>query len=381
VRIAIVAESFLPHMNGVVRMVLELLAHLRRQGHEARVFAPGDGPREVEGFPVRRVKGLPFPPYPEVTLAPFSLWMERDLRAWQPDVLHLASPFLLGMQGVLVGKRLAVPVVAHFQTDVPRYARHYHLGALADLATRYLVTLHNQCALTYVPTPSLAREVRGWGIERVAVLGRGVDAAHFRPDRRALATRQRHGLAADDVVLLYVGRVSAEKNLGLLARTAAALPRGRLVIVGDGPERASLAAALPPTSIVTGFLQGEELADIYAAADIFVFPSLTDTFGQVVQEAMASGLPVVGMRAGGVQDIIQHGVTGLLCEPDQPETWMTAVRYLIDSAHTRRLMGLNARHHVAARGWETIFARMLAHYADLVEGGRPDVATDHREQG
>src|SRR5262245_49908039 len=180
-RVGIVAESFLPQMNGVVRMQLEFLAYLRRRGHEALVFAPGDGPTEAEGFPVRRVRGVPFPTYPRFVMAPFSLWMHRDLQEWEPDIIHLASPFLLGMQGVVVGRLLGCPVVGHFQTDVPRYAHAYGFGALADLARRYLVALHGQCTLTYAPTPGVARQLRAWGVGEVEILGRGVDAAHFHP--------------------------------------------------------------------------------------------------------------------------------------------------------------------------------------------------------
>jgi glycosyltransferase involved in cell wall biosynthesis len=374
VKIGIVAESFLPQMNGVVRMLLELLTYLRRQGHEALIFAPGDGPVEAEGYRVRRVKGVPFPPYPEVTLAPFSLWMYRDLRDWQPDIIHLASPFLLGMQGVLVGRLLNVPVVGHFQTDVPRYAHKYHLGALSELAKSYLVTLHNQCALTYCPTPTAAAMLRGWGVERIEVMGRGVDTALFRPDRRKAATRRRYGLSETDKILLYVGRVSAEKNLDVLIETAAALPSARLLIVGDGPERAALEAAMPDTATFTGFLSGDALADVYAAADLFIFPSLTETFGQVAQEAMASGLPVVGMRAGGVQDIIQHGVTGLLCPPDDPAAWLAAVRALLESTYTRQMMGMAARRYAEGQSWTALFDRLLDRYTEIVGGVTHDVA-------
>lgn len=373
-KIAVVAESFLPQMNGVVRTVLELLAHLRRRGHAAVVFAPGEGPEAVEGFPVWRVRGVPFPPYPQIMLAPFSLHMERELRSWRPDIIHLASPFLLGMQGMLVGRRLRVPAMAHFQTDVPGYARAYGLGALTELATRYVARLHNGCAATFCPTPTVASTLRGWGVQRVELSGRGVDTTLFHPDRRAAATRRRYGLGAAEPVLLYVGRLAAEKNLGLLAATAAALPECRLLIVGDGPERLALAADMPHNVVFTGWLHGEALAAVYAAADLFVFPSATETFGQVVQEAMAAGLPTVALRAGGVQDIVQHGVTGLLCEPGAMDEWIAAVRYLLESVGRRRLMGNRARGYAEGRSWEAVFDRLLARYTLELEGGRVDVA-------
>lgn len=373
-RIGIVTETFLPQMNGVVRMLLEFLAYLRARAHTALVFAPGDGPREARGFPVRRVRGLPCPPYPEVTLAPFSLWMYRDLKRWQPDIIHLASPFLLGLQGALVGRLLGVPVAAHFQTDVPRYAQSYGLGALADLATRYLVTLHNHCTLTFAPTPTIQRQLTAWGITPVVVLGRGVDTDLFNPARRSPAIRYRYGIDDRHLLLLYVGRLSAEKNLGLLARTAAALPNGHLLMVGDGPERSTLEALMPSNVTFTGALHGETLAAHYASADLFLFPSLTETFGQVVQEAMASGLAVVAMRAGGVQDIIQHGVTGLLCDPADPAAWFAAVQSLVEHDRWRRWLAHNARRAAETRGWPAIFDRLMTIYGEIIEGDRRDVA-------
>jgi glycosyltransferase involved in cell wall biosynthesis len=211
-------------------------------------------------------------------------------------------------------------------------------------------------------------------MERVRVMGRGVDATLFHPSRRSAATRHPYGLAESTLVLLYVGRISAEKNLGVLAETAAALPDCRLLIAGDGPERVALEATMPDNVIFTGMLHGDHLAAVYAAADVFVFPSLTETFGQVVQEAMASGLPVVAMRSGGVQDIVRHGLTGLLCQPDDLNAWLVAVRSLVDGRRTRRLMSLRARHYAEEQRWESLFDRLLAYYAEPMGGVSANVA-------
>lgn len=249
----------------------------------------------------------------------------------------------------------------------------YRLGAPAELAVRYLVTLHRRCALNGAPTPTIARRLASWDIKGVRVHGRGVDTRLFHPGRRSPALRRRYGVDDRDVLLLSVGRVSAEKNRGLLAATAAALPRCRLLIVGDGPERASLEAQMPSNVTFTGPLHGVELAEHDAAADLFVFPSLTETFGQVVQEAMAAGVPVVGMRAGSVQDIILHGATGLLRDPGDDNAWLGAVRSLIEHDHARALMARDARALAETRPWGALFDQVVSQYAAVVRGGDRDV--------
>jgi glycosyltransferase involved in cell wall biosynthesis len=247
---------------------------------------------------------------------------------------------------------------------------------VVGVARRHVVGLHNRCTLTFCPTPQAASQLRRWGIQRVDVIGRGVDSDLFHPARRSAVTRARYGISATEPVLLYVGRLSAEKNLERLRQTATALPACRLVIVGDGPDRAALAAALPASAVLTGFLTGQDLAEVYAMADVFIFPSLTETFGQVVQEAMASGLPVVAMRAGGVPAIVAQGQTGWLCQPEALDDWLAAIVDLVRQPALARQFGAAGRRRVAGNTWSVLFEQLLARYQQaLSPQGESHVAT------
>jgi glycosyltransferase involved in cell wall biosynthesis len=288
--------------------------------------------------------------------------MVAALRRWRPDVVHLAGPVLLGAQGLRVARLLRLPVAAHFQTNLPQYALHYGVPWLGPLAWRYLVALHNRCDRTYTPTEAVADEVRRHCMQRVQVLPRGVDATAFRPHYRSEGLRRRWGAGPDDVVFVYVGRIAAEKNLLQLGRLPAAVPRSRLVIVGDGPYRPALRERLGTTAHFTGHLEGEALAAAYASADVFAFPSLTETFGLVVLEAMASGLPVLAMRAGGVPAVVAHGRTGLLCDPNDPATWIDGALKLAASPHWRRELGRQGFLVAQERSWDVTFDRLMADY-------------------
>lgn len=375
-RVAIVTETFLPQVNGIVRMLAQFLAYLEADGHEAMVFAPGNGQITYHGAPIIRVSGIPCPLYPELILAPFSTRMGHLMRAWQPDVVHLAGPFVLGLHGLRVARSLDLPVAAHYQTDIARYATHFGLGALAGLAWRRLIDIHNACDANFAPTPSIARELQERGMREVYVCGRGVDTRLFTPLRRDPALRERLTAGCERPVLLYVGRLSPEKNLAALVAVAHALPEYPLLIVGDGPARGMLAAQLADLKVhFAGLLHGPDLAAAYASADLFLFPSATETFGQVVREAMASGLPTVGVRAGGVQDLIRHGETGLLCPPDDHAAYAATVTGLIANPVRRRAMGLAARSEATQYTWDSVFDHLMGWYADLARQAQLPLAT------
>lgn len=364
-RVAIVTETFVPKMDGIVRFLLEMLGYLQRHGHAALVFCPGAGPTDVAGATVVRVRGLPFPPYPELHLTLRSTRMVAALRAWQPDIVHLAGPALLGAQGLRVARLLGLPAVGHFQTNLPQYARHYGMPWLSALAWRYLVLLHNRCRRTYTPSHPVAAECRQHGMRRVVVLPRGVDTAAFSPRFRSEALRRSWGVGEQQVVFLYAGRVAAEKNLRRLADLMSVVPDSRLVVVGDGPYRPALERQLAGAAHFTGHLQGEALATAYASADVFAFPSLTETFGLVVLEAMASGLPVLAMRAGGVPDSVADGETGILCDPAVPDTWVAGARRLAGSPALRQALGRHGHNIAQGRSWEATFDRLIADYRTL----------------
>lgn len=243
-RVAIVTETFVPKMDGVVRSILEYLRYLRRHGHDAVVFCPGNDPREVEGFPVVRAGGVRFPLYPELPLSARCPGMLPRMRAWRPDVVHLAGPALLGLHGLRVAHACGVPAAGHFQTNLALYAEHFGAPWLGPLAWRYLVGLHNRCAINYAPTEAVAAGLRGRGMREVRALGRGVDTQGCHPRFRSPDLRSSWGADGDTPVILYVGRLSPEKNLDRLADLADAVPESTLILVGDGPYRPTLAARL-----------------------------------------------------------------------------------------------------------------------------------------
>jgi len=364
-RIAIVTETFLPKMDGVVRSIVEFLRYLRRNGHDAIVFCPGSGEPVAEGFPVVYAGGSVFPLYPELRLAVRCPMMLPRMRAWKPDIVHLAGPALLGVQGLRVARLCRVPAIAHFQTDLATYARHYGARWLEPAIWRYLIGIHNRCAANYAPTAAVEGELLRRGMERVRILGRGVDTRTFHPGYRSGMLRQSWGVDPTDVVFLSVGRVSAEKNLDRLSDLMDGLPNSKLVVVGDGPYRSTLARRLGPSVIFTGQSRGAALSTAYASADVFAFPSLTDTFGQVLQEAMASGLPVLAMRAGGTPEIIDDGATGLLCRPSAPGAWVDNARFLARSRDVRLSLGARARSVAEMRSWGATFDGLMDAYRVL----------------
>lgn len=374
-RVAIVTETFLPATNGIVRALLAYLDYLREHGHEAIVFAPGDGPTEYAGFEVVRTPGTPFPAYPEVIVAPYSIHMRPKLNEFAPDIMHLAGPFALGKQGLDVARERGIPVAAHYQTDIARYATHFGMGAFADVVWTQLLDIHNAADISFAPTMSVIDDLNARGMLNVFLSGRGIDTVLFNPGKRDEALRARYGGSDDRPILLYVGRVSVEKGLDALKATARALPDLPLVIVGDGPARAGLEEEIGdrPYVFFTGVLHGEELAAHYASADLFVFPSATETFGQVVREAMASSLASVGVRAGGVQDLIRDGETGTLCPPDDDDAFVAAVEALASDGEMRRHYGAAARQETESYSWNAVFDALMEQYVALIARTRPTV--------
>lgn len=370
-RVAIVTESFLPSINGVTRSVTAYTSYLRSAGHDAIVIAPGNGTRQLDdhdGFPVVRVRGIHGLVYPDLTFAPVHLALRRRLRDFCPDVVHLSSPASLGVFGGLVARSLNLPVAAHYQTDLVAYARDY-AGAPAMHVTRYLErSFYNSCSVTYAPTSAMAATLTSRGFRGVEVSGRGVDTQRFRPGRHGASEAASRWPSGDGLRLLCVCRLAREKNLHRLIDVGRGWPQHRLLIVGDGPVRRQLESKALPNVAFAGALVGDELADVFSAAELFVYPSTTETFGQVIQEAMASGLPIVGVRAGGVADLVRHGRTGLLVEPPGDELGL-AVAALAASPDLRASMAAEARGAVLPRSWDAIFDSLMRDYVELASGG------------
>ena len=367
-RVAIVAESFLPNVNGVSNSVLRILEHLNRTGHDAIVIAP-DNPRrqrraatEHDGVPVYR---MPARMFPKITSLPLGVPRPRMvgiLREFDPDVVHLASPALLGYGGLHAARFLAVPTVAVFQTDVPGFAKSYGIPLAYRTAWAWFRHLHRNADRTLAPSTSAMESLAAQRIPRVHLWARGVDIAGFAPSARDQALRRAWSPDGKPIVG-FVGRLAPEKHverLKVLARNDDA----RLVVVGDGVDRNKLEKMLP-TALFTGALYGAELAAAYASMDVFVHPGEHETFCQAVQEALASGVPVVAPNAGGPRDLIAPGRTGLLLATEEFEAQLPgAVTHLIQA---RSHYAPAARRSVLQRTWPVICEELLGHY-EAVQG-------------
>ncbi|KRA22422.1 glycosyl transferase [Microbacterium sp. Root61] len=364
-RVALLAESFLPHMNGVTGSVLQVLRHLEREGHEALVIAPGaassSAAADVHGARTSLLRSVPLPSYPEVRVAVArTAHLTRTLRDFAPDVVHLASPFVLGWQGVTAADALGVPSVAVYQTDVAAYAEKYGVPGMGPLVSGHVARLHRRATLTLAPSRAAARQLETLGVDRVRSWGRGVDTARFTPARRSAAWRQL--IAPGETLVGYVGRLAPEKQVEDL-RALTGLSGVRLVIVGDGPERARLQALLPD-AVFTGFLGGDALAEALASFDVFVHPGESETFCQTVQEAHASGVPVVATGRGGPLDLVRSSIDGWLYEPGDLADLRARVADLAGDEAKRRSFGAAAREAVRDRTWEALCRQLIGHYEE-----------------
>lgn len=372
-RIAFFTETFLPKIDGIVNTLCYLLQHLAARGHTSLLFAPEGGPAKYAQTPVIGLGAIPFPLYPELKLVPPHVDVSRRLAAFRPDLIHVLNPCSLGVVGLNQARTLQVPVVASYHTDIPGFAVRWGFGLFREPLWAYLRWLHNQADLNLCPSRVTQLELEAQGIQRTRIWSRGIDTSRFNPAQRSQAWRLRlSGGQPDAPLLLYVGRLSPEKRVDWLCSVLAALPQVRLAVVGDGPARPELERLFAKTpTVFTGYLQGDELAQAYAAADVFVFPAANETLGNVVLEAMASGLPVVAARAGGVLDHVVEGETGLLFEPESQEALIAAVSRLASDEKYARQLGSSGRTRVQPQSWAAVLDGLLVDYAALIESRRP----------
>ena len=362
-RVAIVAESFLPNVNGVSNSVVRVLEHLRRTGHEALVIAPDNPPGEPRAERIHdgiRVHRVPSRMFPKVTTLPLGVPMPRIvkvLRGFDPDVVHLASPALLGYGGVKAARWLGVPTVAVYQTDVPGFAASYGIPMTARAAWAWFRHLHYLADRTLAPSSATVESLVAHRFPRVHKWARGVDIIRYAPSARDEALRQRWSPHGKPIVG-FVGRLAPEKHAERLIALAAS-GTVQLVIIGDGVDQRKLQSAMP-TAVFTGALYGDDLAAAYASMDVFVHTGEHETFCQVVQEALASGLPVIAPDAGGPRDLVTPWRTGLLLPVHEFEARLPdAVAHLLEERHR---YAQAARRSVLGRSWPVICDELLGHY-------------------
>ena len=375
-RVGLVTETYPPEINGVALTLSRLVHALQARGHRVQLVRPRQGPDSSASAPAHSLeqvlmRGLPIPNYPHLRMGlPAKKALVKLWTLHRPDLVHIATEGPLGWSALQAARKLRLPISTDFRTNFDAYSRHYRLGWLQKPIVAYLRKFHNLASCTTVPTAALHATLLASRFERLHVVARGVDVARFQPQRRSVGLREAWGVKDGGRVALYVGRLAAEKNLGLLARTFNAMkvadPNLTLVVVGDGPARAELQAACPQAQVL-GNLSGDALAAAYASADCFVFPSLTETYGNVTPEALASGLAVLAFDHAAASDLIQHGRNGLLAPAGDADAFVRQAVSLVSSPDLIRQLREQAPAAVADRDWGRIAERMETVWSQVLQ--------------
>lgn len=371
-RILVVAESFLPHMNGVTNSVLRVVDHFAASGDDLGIIAPKwpgadkhlrtSCGRRVR---VRRIASAPMPGYTEVRIATTSAaTLRRRIDEFAPDVIHLASPMILGGRAVVAAQKAGVPTVAVYQTDIPGYTARYGMPFLENASWQLLRDVHNRATLNLAPSTATRDQMLEHGIERVHLWRRGVDTSLFSPSLRSAKLRARYA-EPEEKLVVYVGRLAPEKQVADL-RVLHDMPGVRLLIVGDGPERDALRRDMPRARFA-GFRSGTDLAAHLASADLFVHPGELETFGQTIQEAMASGLPVIAPRRGGPVDLVTPSRTGWLYTPGMLDELRDRAADLLFDDAKREAFGAAALESVRQRTWPVLSEQLRGYYRRAIE--------------
>ncbi|KAF7728027.1 hypothetical protein EC973_006792 [Apophysomyces ossiformis] len=381
-RVAVITENFFPKVDGVTRTLGKLLEHLQRRQYEVILLGPESGMSSYAGAELLGTVGIPFLPYPELKL---NLWrpeFTKKLLQFKPDVIHLVDPVWLGAAALMICQLYLphVPLVASYHTNLATYCQRFGWGLFSPLMWRWNRYCHSKCLYTACPSQSTSRILQDHGFDNVRIWPRGVDVGFFSPDKHSIQLRaQWMGVseeeASEKTVILYVGRVSREKNIHLVLNAYKSMDHQKchLVIVGHGPafdmiQSECARSAIPVT--FTGYLQGVNLATAFASADIFAFPSDTETFGQVVLEAMASGLPIAGLLADGVRDLVEHGKSGLLLDitglsrKQQAQCFKKNLESLVTDPVIRKQMGQQAMEASKRYTWYEAMDCMVRIYRD-----------------
>lgn len=364
-RVAILTESFLPKVDGVVKTTYLTIRYLQQTGREVLVFAPDIAVDHIGDSRVIPLPSISVPQAPETRMALPNPVVARHIEDFQPDLIHLFSPAAMAVNGMAIGRHLNVPVIANYQTDLPGYASQYGFPILSGPMHRWLRYIHNGCHLTLAPTHTIINELQSIGYHRVRHWGRGVNTKRFHPSHATAEMREKllNGRDPDSLLCIFVGRLAPEKRVDLLLDVAK-LDGVAVTVIGDGALREELEEQFAGTDThFTGYLIGDELAQAFASADVFTFTGENETFGQVIQEAMASGLPSVVVNSGGAPDVVERGITGIIADPT-PESFAETIKYLRDNPDTRKEMSYQSRLEAERRPWSALMAQIEGYYQE-----------------
>ena len=373
-KIAFFTETFLPKVDGIVTRLTKTIDNLVQNGDEVVVFCPEGCPTEYKGAKIIGVAAMPLPLYPELKLGLPGPAVSDALEDFKPDLIHVVNPAVLGLGGIWLAKSNNIPLIASYHTHLPKYLEHYGMGMLEPLLWELLKAAHNQALLNLCTSTAMVEELESKGIKRTALWQRGVDTETFKPEFRNQKMRNKLlGKYPDkNSLLIYVGRLSAEKQIERIKPVLEEIPDACLALVGDGPYRNQLEKIFENTQTnFIGYLSGEELASAYASGDIFLFPSSTETLGLVLLEAMAAGCPVIGANKGGIPDIINDGVNGCLYNPDGVDqgksSLIEATKKILNNNTKKENMRIEARKESEKWNWSQATLQLKKYYEETLK--------------
>ena len=372
-KIAFFTETFLPKVDGIVTRLTKTIEYLVKNGDDVIVFCPEGSPSNYKGAKIVGVAAMPLPLYPELKLGLPGPAVSEALEEFQPDLIHVVNPAVLGLGGIWLAKTNNIPLIASYHTHLPKYLEHYGMGMLEPLLWELLKAAHNQALLNLCTSTAMVNELESKGIQRTALWQRGVDTNSFKPEYRNQTMRAKLLGKYPDTgsLLIYVGRLSAEKQIERIKPVLEKIPEASLALVGDGPYRKQLEKIFENTKTnFIGYLAGEELASAYASGDIFLFPSSTETLGLVLLEAMAAGCPVIGANKGGIPDIINDGINGCLYDPDQEdngeESLISATKKILQDSAKKEKMRIAARTEAEKWDWNQATLQLKNFYTQTL---------------
>ena len=376
-RIALFTETFLPKVDGIVTRLCQTVTHLQELGHQVLVVAPEGGLTTYNGAEVFGVSGLPLPMYPELKLALPRPAIGSALEKFKPDLIHIVNPAVLGMAGLFYAKLWKMPLVASYHTHLPHYLKYYGFSMFEGLMWELIKLTHNQAQLNLCTSNAMVEELGEHGVERLALWQRGVDIEQFNPSLKSAEMRSRLTQNnPESPLLLYVGRLSPEKEIEAIRPVLESIPDARLALVGDGPHRESLEKYFADTpTFFAGYMSGETLASAFASADAFMFPSKTETLGLVLLEAMAAGCPVVAAGTGGITDIVDDGINGYLFNPNDENGAIAATKRLLTNAVERERVRTEARAEAERWGWKAATQQLENYYQGVLSSAQRSLAT------
>ncbi len=370
-KIAIFTDTYLPQVNGVTNTLNRMEKYFNKNQIEYKILAPDynmkEKPVNVETF-----YSIRFILYPECRLSMVrSSRVNEVLDEFKPDLVHMTTEFNMGWAGMTYALKREIPSISTYTTNFSHYLKYYKLEMLSKASWDYFRWFHNQNQLTLCPSENTKKLLIGKGVEHVGVWGRGIDSFRFSPSKRSASLRKKFNIADEHIMLLYVGRISLEKDLDILLEVYRRIRREqgdqvRLVITGDGPMLNKYRSENKDV-VFTGYLQGEKLSQLYASADIFTFPSSSETLGNVVLEAMASEVPVAGVNSGGVTENIMDHHNGILCKPRNVKAYYQSLKKLIEDRAFRKELGKNARQYALKKDWENVFKKLVDDYLDVIK--------------